>query len=136
MSRLPDMSREISSTRSSNSSFLTVVNVRSRSTRFSIRKWWAANEAIWGRWVMQRIWCVRARLRSFWAMNSAVLPPMPEVDLVEDQRLRAALLLADGLQGEHDPGQLAARGDLAQGLELLARVRADEEFDLVEAACP
>src|SRR5438093_2180624 len=58
------------------------------------------------------------------------------VDLVEDQRRAALLCGGQGLEGEHDPRQLAARGDPGERARLLAGVRREEELDLVPAFRP
>ena len=63
------------------------------------------------------------------ATPCAVVPPMPGVDLVEDHRLAAA----DGRDRERDPGELAAGGRLGDRRERQARVRPDQECDLVRA---
>ncbi len=55
------------------------------------------------------------------------------VDLVEDERLAALALLAHGLEGQHDPGELAARSDPPQGPQFLAGVGGDEELGLLRA---
>src|SRR5439155_10412852 len=57
----------------------------------------------------------------------------PGVDLVEDERRAALLGGGQGLQGEHDPRQLAARGDAGERARLLTGVRREEELDLVPA---
>src|SRR5881409_2020710 len=60
-------------------------------------------------------------------------PADPGVDLVEDERCAALLGGGQGLQGEHDPRELAARGDAGERPRLLAWIGREEELDLVPA---
>src|SRR6266566_329748 len=55
------------------------------------------------------------------------------IDLVEDERGAPLLGGGEGLEGEHDARQLAARGHAGERARLLARVRREEELDLVPA---
>src|SRR3546814_5630310 len=52
--------------------------------------------------------------------------PYPAVDLVEDQRVRVALLRQRDLEREDEAGEFDARGDLDQRGEGRAGVRAEE----------
>ncbi len=61
------------------------------------------------------------------------LPPDAGVDFVEDQCFEAAAFAANGLQGQHNPGELSSGSDLAQGTQLFSRVGADEKFDIVQS---
>src|SRR3989454_1569150 len=55
------------------------------------------------------------------------------IDLVEDERGAPLLGGGEGLEGEHDARQLAARGHAGERARLLARVRREEELDVVPA---
>ena len=54
------------------------------------------------------------------------------IDLVEDEDRHGVLGGQDGLQGEHDTGELAAGSDGAKGFPGLARVGREEEVAIVE----
>src|SRR2546428_143285 len=58
------------------------------------------------------------------------------IDLVEDEGGAVLLGGREGLQGEHDPRELAARGDPGERPRLLAGVGREEELDLVPALGP
>ena len=53
------------------------------------------------------------------------------VDLVEDHGRDPVQIADDALHGQHDAGQLAAGGDLCEGLERFALIRADQELHAV-----
>ena len=55
------------------------------------------------------------------------------IHLVKDHRHHMILLGEHVFEREHDARELAARGDLVDGLEVLARVRAHEEAHRVDA---
>src|SRR5260221_13382775 len=55
------------------------------------------------------------------------------VDLVEHEHRRPVVRRERDLEGEHDPRQLAARGDLVDRFRGLAGVRRDEEAHVIAA---
>ena len=57
----------------------------------------------------------------------------PGVDLVEDERRHRPGVGQGDLDGQHHPGQLAARGALGQRPRLGAGVGRQEQLDLVDA---
>ena len=78
-------------------------------------------------------WRPAASVRSCSPTARAVWPPMPASTSSKTSVPRARLG-RDAHEREHDAGELAARGGLAQRARGHARVRRDEELDLVAAA--
>ena len=79
---------------------------------FSIRKWVAASEATWGRWVMQITWRPRRAARSRSPTARAVLPPMPasissKTSVVP--RRRCARPVSASITRESSPPEAASR---------------------------
>ena len=87
----------------------------------------SAWEATWARWVTTSTWRSPPDLVQRLAQGQCGRPAHPGVHLVEDHRLGAAE--ADQADGQHGPGQLAARGGAGQGLHRLADVGAQGELD-------
>src|SRR5690348_7135165 len=55
------------------------------------------------------------------------------VDFIEDENADAIALRQNAFEREHDAAELSAGRDLPQRLRRLARIRLDDELDLVEA---
>ncbi len=117
-----------SSRRSASASRSIRVCVGSPGT-FSTRKWRSARLAICGRCVIVTTWARAPSRASVSADGVRRLAADAGVDLVEDHRLAAA----DRGDRERDARELAARGGLGDRRERQARVRADQERDLVGA---
>ena len=78
-------------------------------------------------------WCCASDCRS-WPTISATPPPMPAVDLVEDQRRHRGAAREQHLDRERQARELAARGDARERRQRLARVRGDLQLDRLEPA--
>ena len=102
----------------------------------TIVKWRSASDAICGRWVMQSTWRPAAERAQLLADRARGLAADAGVDLVEHERRRRRPRAGDAHQREHHARELAARRDLAQRPGGHARVRRDQELDLVAAGRP
>ena len=78
------------------------------------RRWRSAKHAICGRWVTTSTWRVAASRASRRPTASPARPADAGVDLVEHQRGDSVEVGEDAAAGQHGPGQLAARGALAE----------------------
>ena len=85
---------------------------RSPATLFCSRKWVAAKEATWGRWVMQRTSHPRALL-SLSPHHPRPVAPDSGVDLIEDKG-RGPFTPAEPTERQHHTRELAARGGVTQ----------------------
>ena len=93
----------------------------------------SAYAATCGRWVTTRTWASRASRGQPAADLDRGLAADAGVDLVEDERRHRAGAGQRHLEGQHHPGQLAARGALVQRARLGAGVGGEQELDLVDA---
>ena len=103
-------------------------------TRLPTCRWLSASAATCGRWVTQTTWWNAASARSRCPSAVAWRPPMPGVDLVEDEQRRLVGGGQDHLQRQGEAARLATRGDPAQRPCRLAGVRGEGEGDAVRAA--
>ena len=107
---------------------LTAVSVRAPLTRLEIERCRSARAAIWGRWVMERTCRCSGDGPEFLSHHLRHPTADPHVHFVEYERRDLVGGREDGLDGEHHPGQLAARGDPAERLQLLAGIRRRSEI--------
>ena len=120
LSGLPDSIRLSSTTRPSGSSTVTSERVRPPRSTLRTSIWWSAWAATWARWVTTSTW-------AWWPSPARAAPTAvaavaadPGVHLVEDQHPRC---VGEGqADGQHGPGQLAARRRLGQRAGRLAGV--------------
>ena len=92
----------------------------------------SANAATWARWVTTITWACWASVGQPATDLERDRAADTGVDLVEDQRRPVADSVGQhDLQGQPDPGQLAAGRGPGQAARLAARVRGEQKLDLV-----